>query len=71
MTQMMIEQLNEHEYSHLLAFGEPMTNEATSCLFDVYRTEPLLNLDGDESAWISTLESTTYPGMTYGYIDAL
>ena len=59
MTQMMIEELSQHEYSHLLAYGEP-------CTFD-----DCIQPDGDESTWISTLDSTTYPDMTFGYIDQL
>ena len=57
--QMMIEQLSQHEYSHLLAYGDP-------CSMD-----DQIQPDGDASAWISTLESTTYPDMTFGYIDTL
>ena len=60
MTQMMIENLNEEEYSALLAYGAPMSNVTQS-----YYTE---EYDWD---WISTLVSTTYPGMTFGYFDAL
>ena len=58
MTQTMIEQLSQHEYSHLLAYGEPCTIDDS------------IQQDGDAS-WISTLESTTYPGLTFGYFDAL
>ena len=59
MTQMMLEQLSQHEYSHLLAYGEPCTIDD--------RIQP----DGSELSWISTLDSTTYPDMTFGYIDQL
>ena len=60
MTQTMIEQLSQHEYSHLIAYGEQCTMDDTHS-----------QSDGDSSAWISTLESTTYPGLTFGYIDQL
>ena len=58
MTQMMIDQMSAIEYSHLLAYGEPCTIEDS------------IQPDGDAS-WISTLESTTYPDLTFGYIDQL
>ena len=55
---MMIEQMSAIEYSHLLAYGEPCTIDDS------------IQPDGDAS-WISTLESTTYPDLTFGYIDQL
>ena len=60
MTQTMIEQLDAIEYSHLLAYGEPMCNVVQS----YYKEE----CDQD---WISTLDSTTYPGLTFGYFQEL
>ena len=59
MTQTMIEQLSAIEYSHLLAYGEPCTIDDSHS-----------HKDGNVS-WISTLESTTYPDMTFGYFDVL
>ena len=58
MTQTMIEQMSAIEYSHLLAYGDPCT------------IDNQLQTDGDAS-WICTLESTTYPDMTFGYTDEL
>ncbi len=60
MTQTMIEQLDAIEYSHLLAYGEPMRTVVQS----YYKEE----CDQD---WISTLDSTTYPGLTFGYFQEL
>ena len=62
MTQMMIEQLTEEEYSNLLAYGEPVSNDtvATCSADHTYN-------DSQERVWISTLESTTFPDMTFGY----
>ena len=51
---MQTEQLTHEEYTNYLAFGEPIL--------------PNLYTDNDSlSEWISTLDSTTYPGMTFGY----
>ena len=72
MTQMMIESMTQEEYCHLLSYGEPKrTDEIASIPVDVYDNESQFHTDGDASAWICTLESTTYPGMTFGYIDQL
>ena len=69
-TQTMIEQLTQEEYCHFLSYGDPKrTDEVASIDVDQYLSDSLTT-DGDES-WISTLESTTYPGMTFGYLDAL
>ena len=70
MTQMMIESMTQEEYCHLLSYGDPKrADEIASIPVDGYHYE-LLRTDGDES-WISTLESTTYPGLTFGYYDVL
>ena len=69
MTQTMIEQLDHEEYCHMLAYGDPITDEVASSLLDEYSDDPLIT-DGNAS-WISTLESTTYPDMTFGYIATL
>ena len=71
MTQTMIESMTHEEYCHLLSYGDPKrTDEVASTDVDQYLNDPFTT-DGNASAWISTLESTTYPGMTFGYIDAL
>ena len=69
MTQMMIESMTQEEYCHFLSYGDPKrTDEIALIPIDMYDSNSLLNTDVDD--WISTLESTTYPGMTFGYIDA-
>ena len=62
MTQMMIEQLTEEEYSNLLAYGDPVAGD-TELAAEAHQTDN----DSQEHYWISTLVSTTYPGMTFGY----
>lgn len=59
MTQTQIESLNHEEFTNLLAYGEPLSN-----VEQLYYQE-------SELSWISTLESTTYPDSTFGYIDTL
>ena len=51
LTQKKIESLSHEEYSHLLAYGEPYDHD----------------FQPNESSWIPTLESTTYPDLTFGY----
>ena len=58
MTQMQIEQFSNEEYSHFLSYGDPINEEDHT---DLYTD------DVDLTEWISTLDSTTYPGMTFGY----
>ena len=72
MTQMMLESLTHEEYCHLLSYGDPMTQEEVN-VFSSYDIDTNIHsrTDGDSSAWISTLESTTYPDLTFGYIDEL
>ena len=60
MTQKQIEALEHEEYCHLLSYGDPLSND----------THSHCNVE-DEPAWISTLESTTYPDLTFGYIATL
>lgn len=62
MTQMMIEQLTEEEYSNLLAYGEPVSADTVAACFAAQNA-----IDSQERGWISTLESTTFPDMTFGY----
>jgi len=59
MTQTMIEQLDHEEYCHMLAYGEPMCTVVQSYYKEEY-----------DQDWISTLDSTTYPDMTFGYFQA-
>ena len=59
MTQTQIEKFSEEEYSSLLAYGTP----TCTVVQQYYREE--YDLD-----WISTLDSTTCPGMTFGYLTA-
>ena len=54
-SQMMIEQLSALEYSHLLAYGDPISIDDS------------IHTDSDALAWISTLDSMTFPDMTFGY----
>ena len=67
----MIETMTQEEYCHFLSYGDPKrTDDIASIPVDGYSYEPFITLDGDAS-WICTLESTTYPDMTFGYIDQL
>jgi len=61
MTQMMIEQLTQEEYSNLLAYGDPVSAD-TVVQYQTGQT-------GDDlmEQWISTLDSTTFPDLTFGY----
>ena len=52
MTQMMTEQLTHEEFTTYLAYGDPIST---------------LDLSSEELDWISTLESTTFEGLTFGY----
>ena len=71
MTQSQIEELNQEEYCNFLSYGDPkITEEVASSLIDEYCFGSSTT-EGDASAWISTLESTTYPGLTFGYFDVL
>ena len=66
MTQMQIEQLTLEEYTNLLAYGDPVTSAAIESLSTYHDNDSQTEL-----TWISTLESTTFPVMTFGYIDTL
>ena len=71
-SQMMIEQLSTEEYSHFLAYGEPCVKEAEEIPFELDQVQYDPSTDNHGSVqWISTLESTTYPDMTFGYFDVL
>jgi hypothetical protein len=61
MTQKQIESLDQQEYSHFLSYGDPIGEPDR---MDLYTDSDSL------IEWISTLDSTTHPGMTFGYIDA-
>ena len=66
MTQLQIDQLNQQEYCHMLAYGDPKrTEDIASIPFDAYNTDHPSNMDLDD--WICTLDSTTCAGMTFGY----
>ena len=65
MTQMQIEQLTQQEYTHYLAFGEPVLQD-TFFSYDNHHDE---NESQEDRVWISTLGSTTHPVMTFGYYD--
>lgn len=73
LTQKQIESLDQEEYCHLLSYGEPLlSNEPNSTdqlANEIERPYHLAQFekDDDQAAWISTLESMTYPDMTFGY----
>ena len=56
---MQIEKLTHEEYCNFLSYGDPNSKD----LYDLLA----LNENYDQLEWISTLDSTTYPGMTFGY----
>ena len=62
MTQMMTERLTHEEYCHLLAYGEPERTEHIA-----YDQAHDYGDNASHLEWISTLASTTYPDMTFGY----
>ena len=66
MTQMMIESMTHEEYCHLLSYGDPKrTDEIASIPVDAYDNDSQFHADLND--WISTLDSTTYAGLTFGY----
>ena len=75
MTQSQIEELNQEEYCNFLSYGDPKITDIEVSAYDQvhieYDNRSHSRPEGVASAWISTLESTTYPGLTFGYIDAL
>jgi hypothetical protein len=66
MTQTMTEQFTEEEYSHFLAYGDPVDAHMCNIANDQAH---MCDNDNDSVVldWISTLDSTTYPSMTFGY----
>lgn len=69
---MQIENLTLEEFNAFIAYGEPVSNHSVA--YKSSYLDPAEYNDSDlqpEATWISTLDSTTYPGMTFGYIDAL
>ena len=69
MTQTQIEKLDNEEFSHFLSYGDP---KRTVLLGDEdINTYDLDAFDEDQRQleWISTLDSMTYPGLTFGYLD--
>ena len=59
---MMLEKLTDEEYSNLLSYGDPVHTAIVSDQAHMYSEN-----DSQGLAWISTLASTTYPDMTFGY----
>lgn len=57
MNQLQIEKFNDEEYSSLLAYGAP----TCKVVQEYYKEEYELD-------WISTLDSMTCAGMTFGYL---
>ena len=66
MTQTMTEQFTAEEYSHFLAYGDPVRADFVNIAYD---QDHMCDNDNDSQGldWISTLDSTTYPSMTFGY----
>ena len=70
MTQKQIESLDQQEYSHFLSYGDPKKPELLGDEdINPYDLD-VLDEDQQQPEWISTLDSTTYPGLTFGYLDA-
>ena len=65
MTQKQIEALDQQEYCHMLAYGDPKRTDQIA-----YDQAQAYDATDSLIEWISTLDSTTYPGMTFGYLDA-
>ena len=59
MKQILIDQMCAHEYTHLLAYGDPEYIDNTH------------TCEEDTIEWISTMDSMMCPVMTYGYHVAL
>ena len=57
LTQAQLESLDDQEYSNLLAYGDPLE----------YSEEVHTDHSNMELTWISTLDSTTFLGLTFGY----
>ena len=69
MTQQQIEALTQQEYCHLLSYGDAMYMNPEENAYDQAHTcKDDNNSQGLD--WISTLDSTTYPSMQFGYINA-
>jgi len=80
MNQTQIEALTDEEYSHLLSYGEPIrqngffvpssSRNENPCQVHL-STNTSMGIDSDSCLmldWIGTLESQTYPGLTFGYL---
>ena len=65
MNQKQIEALNQEEYCHLLSYGDPILTDLDESSYDTAHDD--FEIDSQLTKWISTLESTTYPGWTFGY----
>ena len=68
MTQQQIESLTQQEYCHLLSYGDAVCSNYAENAYDLAHT---CQDDKDSQGldWISTLDSTTYPSMQFGYFD--
>ena len=68
MTQQQIESLTQQEYCHLLSYGDAVCTDAEE---NAYNQALACQDDNDfqELDWISTLDSTTYPSLQFGYFD--
>ncbi len=66
MTQMQIEEFSIEEYTNFLSYGDPAHYVDIPSFSDQDNDS-----NSQEATWISTLDSTTYPGMTFGYIATL
>ena len=58
----MLETLTNEEYSNLLSYGDPVHKA-------IVDEQDHINSDNDSQglSWISILDSTTYPDLTFGY----
>ena len=63
---MMLEKLTNEEYSNLLSYGDPVQKEIVN---DSAHVISDTDNNSQELIWISTLDSTTYPDMTFGYFE--
>ena len=65
MTQKQIEALDHEEYCNLLSYGDPICTDFDESAYDTADDD--FEIVSQLTKWISTLESTTYPGSTFGY----
>ena len=71
----MAESLTSEEHTHFLAYGDPKRTESemdaeTASILDSFDDNLYTDNDSQfQCPWISTLDSTTYPGLTFGYLE--